>query len=852
MSKAAPIEAQLVGSDLLKEGWLVKEAVGKGGNWKSRYFIFRNNGLYYYEDKPKSYDKPKGIIEISAKTIVRPAAVQKKFAFEVCTGPIVLRVRAANQMECNQWMAVVRDAVDVLGEASGPNFKRDHKQEGFLVKRAMGTGRNWKKRWFVLKGGRLAYYEDRPTPGANDKPKGVMELTADSSVSVYKEGQSVKPFTFELKAKKLVLTASCDSAMSLAEWVDAIDLQILAKSGIVTPGPLEVAKWLRMCGLQEYARRMVEDCGWDELCSVYDSKPADVGKVALELEMTRLEADALEEAVKILKKNKKPKSHKAEKQKPEPKKAHVLFNFEPPGGPKTNRLYTWGDSSDGRLGLVEARTGASTHTPAWCDALKGKSEVVSVSCGLAAMGAVTKDFGNIFTWGTGPLGLGNDKITSSRPFMMISLREIGIKQLSCGGSHMVCLSKDGNVFAWGAGDSGQLGQGEGMPGCGDPLQMPQVGLHAKLPVASVCAGPEQTLLVTTSGLLYVCGENKDGQLGLPETTKVFYPTRVKALESTPIGQCAVASKFAVCVSKTGSGAYWFGKLLKSKTITPPERIPRFTNRPISFCAASRTTALFLVGLSMDTTTKEYSTDSSVYSVGSDLYLLGHGDDEEKPLPVLIEGLEGHGAVQIAISPTHAGCVTQDGRVLMWGKDSSGQLGSSYMASCKRPAEAISISGFKYTALAVGEGFSAALCSEDDSKLIPDVAKGNPGPPPPPTDEALQAAEKEDDDVQDLLNKLAVFNHKYDMMNNGDLPPSDDEEDDAPPPPPDDDDDAPPPPPDDEEEQAPKAKTGGKRVLPPGSTDLGNGWISHLDKVSNKHYYEQPSTGKVQWTAPTTG
>lgn len=57
---------------------------------------------------------------------------------------------------------------------------------------------------FVLRNGRIAYYEDRPGP--NDKPKGVMELTPDTKVITIDERNSTKPFTFEVTAKKLVLT----------------------------------------------------------------------------------------------------------------------------------------------------------------------------------------------------------------------------------------------------------------------------------------------------------------------------------------------------------------------------------------------------------------------------------------------------------------------------------------------------------------------------------------------------------------------------------------------------------------------------------------------------------------------
>ena len=836
------MEAQLVGSDLLKEGWLTKEAVGKNGMWRQRYFVLKNNALYYYEEKPKSAkDKPKGIIELSSKSIIRPSAVQKNYAFEVFTKPILLRVHAANQMEAGQWMAVLKEAVENMKEADAARGgEREHKMEGFLVKRAMQSGRNWKKRWFVLKGGRIAYYEDRPKPGSNERPKGVMELTPDTTVLVFKDNQSVKPNTFEVTSKKLVLTVSADSLEQLKEWVAALDQQILAKAGITSQGAIEVCKWLRTLGLQEYAKRMIDQFGCDELASIWDM--SEITSIGEALEMSRMEKDALEEAFRVLKKGKKPKSYKEQKKVPEkPKVATVLFDVNPPPPAATTRLFTWGDSSNGQLGLVQARTGAHCHTPTWVDALKNKSEPASVACGTAAMGCITKEGGNLYTWGSGPIGLGGDKMESARPFLVIALRDIPIKQLACGGAHMVCVSKDGEVFAWGAGDAGQLGMGERVQGAASPLLMQGVGPKDKTPIVSCSAGAEHTLLVSSQGLVYACGLADKGRLGLPSTDKVFYPTKVKSLEGHPIGQTACGDEFSLCVSKTGSAAFWFGNIC-DRTILAPERIARFTNRSISQCCAAAGTGMFLVGLSVDTITGEFGDDASVYSFGKDPLLHGHGDDEPKLVPTLIEGLEGHGVTQISISPSHAGCLTSDGRILMWGRDDCGQLGSSYMVSITRPAEVIKISGFKYTAVACGDGFSAAIAVEDTASLFQGIPIGNPCPPPPPPDEALRAVEAEGEDLQKLLDAFAVLSHKYDLENE------------EPPPPPDDDMDLdsmvpPPPPPPAEPKQAQPQKVGGKRILPPGSEDIGQGWLSHTDKASGRKYYEHPETGKVQWTAP---
>jgi len=834
------MEAQLVGSDLVKEGFLTKEAVGKNGLWRQRYFVFRNNALYYYEERPKSpKDKPKGIIEVSSKSVVRPSAVQKNYAFEIFTKPILLRVHAHNQMEANQWMAVLREAVENLKDAeTARGGEREHKMEGFLVKRAMNSGRNWKKRWFVLKGGRISYYEDRPKPGSNERPKGVMELTADTNVLVFKDNQSVKPNTFEVTSKKLVLTVSADNMESLREWVAALDQQILAKAGITSDGAIEVSKWLRSLGLQEYAKRMIDQFNCDELATIWDR--TEIASIGEALEMSRMEKDQLEEGFKILKKGKKPKSHKEKKVVEKPKVAAVLFDYNPPAPNATTRLFTWGDTTNGQLGLVQVRTGSHCHTPTWVDALKNKSEPASIACGAAAMGAVTREAANLYTWGSGPIGLGADKMESARPFLVDTLRGVAIKQLACGGSHMVCVSRDGEVFSWGAGDSGQLGLGDKVQGAASPILLQGVGPKDKSPIISCSAGAEHTLLVSSQGYVFGFGNAAKGRLGIPTTDKVFVPTRIKGLDGHPVGQAACGDEFSICISKTGAAAFWFGNICGQQVLAP-ERITRFTNRSISQCCAAAGTGMFLVGLSVDTMTGEFGTDASVYSFGLDVTLHGHGDDEPKLIPTLIESLEGHGATQIAISSTHAACLTSDGRVLMWGNDDSGQLGSSYMVSIKRPAECIKISGFRYTAVACGEAFSAAIAVEDKNELMEGVALGQPCPPPPPPDEAIKAVEKEGEDLQKLLDAFAVLSHKYDLDNEEPPPPPEDEDLDSlvPPPP------APPA----AQKSATPTKVGGKRILPPGSEDIGQGWLSHTDKASGKKYFEHTTTGKVQWTKP---
>lgn len=52
-------------------------------------------------------------------------------------------------------------------------------KSGYLVKLAMGSGRNWKKRYFILNGNTLTYYETHKNVS---KPKGDLLLTSESVV----------------------------------------------------------------------------------------------------------------------------------------------------------------------------------------------------------------------------------------------------------------------------------------------------------------------------------------------------------------------------------------------------------------------------------------------------------------------------------------------------------------------------------------------------------------------------------------------------------------------------------------------------------------------------------------------
>uniref|UniRef100_A0A667ZX25 Secretion regulating guanine nucleotide exchange factor n=1 Tax=Myripristis murdjan TaxID=586833 RepID=A0A667ZX25_9TELE len=85
----------------------------------------------------------------------------------------------------------------------------------------------------------------------------------------------------------------------------------------------------------------------------------------------------------------------------------------------------------------------------------------------------------------------------------------GVVSLACGENH--CLAVWGLVFSWGLNSHGQLGLGKEVS-----LQpTPELVLSLTgVAVTQISAGGSHTLILTLPGLVYCCGANKAGQLGL--------------------------------------------------------------------------------------------------------------------------------------------------------------------------------------------------------------------------------------------------------------------------------------------------------------------------------------------------
>lgn len=95
-----------------------------------------------------------------------------------------------------------------------------------------------------------------------------------------------------------------------------------------------------------------------------------------------------------------------------------------------------------------------------------------------------------------------------------------IVKIECGIDFTICLDKDGNLYSWGSNRYGQLGiTGTNTYKQNKPVQMhfPQ-GVKSK--VVDIACGEEHSALLTADGNVFTWGYGNDGQLGNKDRTNL--------------------------------------------------------------------------------------------------------------------------------------------------------------------------------------------------------------------------------------------------------------------------------------------------------------------------------------------
>jgi alpha-tubulin suppressor-like RCC1 family protein len=184
-------------------------------------------------------------------------------------------------------------------------------------------------------------------------------------------------------------------------------------------------------------------------------------------------------------------------------------------------VWTWGVNWNGRLG--DGST-TSRFTPARVKKSGNPNDyltdIVSITAGGGTLAALDAD-GNVWTWGAGSNGaLGNGFTNdSSYPVQVIDTYNntplLGITQLACGSSGFcIALARYGTVFGWGSNQFSQLGIAAG----GSRLVATPINALPYNSIDTIAAGSAHCVAHSTDGNVYGWGYNGRGQLGTGSTS----------------------------------------------------------------------------------------------------------------------------------------------------------------------------------------------------------------------------------------------------------------------------------------------------------------------------------------------
>ncbi|KAH0458280.1 hypothetical protein IEQ34_013595 [Dendrobium chrysotoxum] len=129
------------------------------------------------------------------------------------------------------WRAVMGSSTEPDALADGVEFWSNPERGGWLTKQGEYI-KTWRRRWFVLKQGKLFWFKD-PAVNRSSVPRGVI-LVATCLTVKGAEDVINRQFAFELSTHRETMYFIADSEKEKEEWINSIGRSIVQHSRSIT------------------------------------------------------------------------------------------------------------------------------------------------------------------------------------------------------------------------------------------------------------------------------------------------------------------------------------------------------------------------------------------------------------------------------------------------------------------------------------------------------------------------------------------------------------------------------------------------------------------------------------------
>ncbi len=228
-------------------------------------------------------------------------------------------------------------------------------------------------------------------------------------------------------------------------------------------------------------------------------------------------------------------------------------------------VYAWGSNANGRLGdgtTTRRTTPVKVEKPTDAPA---DFTYVQVSAGCQHSLALGSD-GKTYAWGynyAGQLADGTET-DQTTPVKVRSPAgtpaDFTYTQVNAGGYHSLALGSDGNAYAWGDNRNGQLGDGTTTHRTTPVKVEKPTDAPADFTYVQVGSGRFYSLALGSDGNVYASGNNEYGQLGDGTTTNQTTPVKVRSPAGTPADftytQVNAGNTHSLAVGSDGNAYAW--------------------------------------------------------------------------------------------------------------------------------------------------------------------------------------------------------------------------------------------------------------------------------------------------------
>ncbi|KAK3154572.1 hypothetical protein QOZ80_2BG0192300 [Eleusine coracana subsp. coracana] len=281
-----------------------------------------------------------------------------------------------------------------------------------------------------------------------------------------------------------------------------------------------------------------------------------------------------------------------------------------------------------------------------------------------------------------------------------------------GPGHSIVITTNGDVYSFGANCSGQLGLGD----TEDRFKPCLIRSLQGIRITQAAVGSKRTMLVSDTGSVYAFGkDNFRGAetLEAADAGEITTPKIVESLKGIFVVQAAIGGFFSAVLTREGRvHTFSWGQAERlghssDPSDVEPRLLPGLEDVHVAHISAGNCYLLMLT----------YKPNGmSVYSVGCGLGgKLGHGCTNNKGTPKLIEHFQSLSfkPVSIAAGTWHAAALGEDGRVCTWGWGHTGCLGHGDEDYKSVPTIVEGLSNVKAVHLSTGEYTTFVVADNGD-------------------------------------------------------------------------------------------------------------------------------------------